>query len=216
MFEVFGKGIYESVDEIVQGGGLALVLVDVMNDFFHHDGYFGKAGRDMSDMDAMLPPLGRLLKACRAGRIQIIHIQNTVLQSGRSDSSAFLRFKTKYAGNLPAYSIEGTWGWEFLGAFTPELGELVVKKHRPSGFVGTDLDQLLSANQIQSVVITGCVTEGCVQSTAVDAMFRDYHTIVVRDCVGTYDRRLHEAALTYLAPRVELAESSAIIDAIAK
>ena len=63
----------------------------------------------------------------------------------------------------------------------PLDGELVVKKYRSSGFWGTNLDMLLRSNGIKSVVVTGCTTEGCVESTARDAMFSDYYVVIVTD-----------------------------------
>ena len=74
-------------------------------------------------------------------------------------------------------------------------GDLVVKKYRSSGFWGTNLDMLLRSNGIKSVVITGCTTEGCVESTARDALFNDYYVVIVEDCVASDDRAQHEASL---------------------
>jgi nicotinamidase-related amidase len=218
MYELFEKRIYESVDEIISNGNVALLLVDVLNDFYHRDGFFPQGGWRTDELDAMLPPLAELLQVCRAAGVLVIHAGNSILPGGRSDSAAFLRFKTRHIppGTVPVYTIEGTWGAEFLEGFEPKGGEPVVKKHRPSAFVGTNLDQLLNANEITSVIVAGCVTEGCVQSTAVDAMFRDYFTIIPQDCVASYDPTRHANALSYLAPRVELADSGVVISALAR
>ena len=214
MYEVFGKTIYDSVDEIANPQHSALLLVDVCNDFYHKDGHFAKNGNDMSAMDAMIPHLSKLLDCCRAIQLPVIHIQNTVLSEGRSDSPPFIRFKARAVASLPVYTIEGTWGWEFLDGFAPRPGEIVVKKHRPSAFVSTDLDQVLRSGGIKSVIVTGCATEGCVQSTAVDAMFRDYYVVIPADCVATYSRELQEAALRYLALRTEVIDSDSVIAAL--
>ena len=55
-----------------------------------------------------------------------------------------------------------------------------MKKYRSSAFWGTNLDLLLRSNGIKSVVVTGCTTEGCVESTARDAMFTDYYVVIAR------------------------------------
>jgi nicotinamidase-related amidase len=218
MFEIFNKRIYESVDEIISDGNVALLLVDVLNDFYHRDGFFPKGGWRTDELEAMLPSLNELLQACRIAGLLVIHAGNSILPEGRSDSAAFLRFKTRHIprGTVPVYTIEGTWGAAFLEGFEPRDGELVVKKHRPSAFIGTDLDALLSANDITAVIVAGCVTEGCVQSTAVDAMFRDYFTIIPQDCVASYDPTRHANALSYLAPRVELVGSAEVISALSQ
>ena len=218
MFELFGKRIHESADEIVGNGTVALLVVDVLNDFYHRDGFFPSGGWRTDELEAMLRPLAELLRACRSAGVLIIHAGNSILPEGRSDSAAFLRFKTRHIppGTVPIYTIEGTWGAEFLDGYGPQDGELIVKKHRPSAFVGTDLDQLLRANEVTSVIVAGCVTEGCVQSTAVDAMFRDYFTILPLDCVASYDPTRHANAVSYLAPRVEIVGSQEVIDALTR
>ena len=59
-----------------------------------------------------------------------------------------------------------------------------MKKHRVSAFIHTSLDQVLRSNGIQSVVVTGTATSGCVLGTALDAQWYDYYTVVVRDCIA--------------------------------
>ena len=211
MIELAGKQVYDSIAEMARPDHTALIIVDVTNDFCAPGGYFANEGHDTSMILGMLPALERLLAAAREARLLIVHIQNTVLPDGMSDSGAFMRFKSKHVGALPVYTVKETWGWEFYDGFEPGDGEVVVPKHRPSGFVSTDLDQVLRVAGIESVVVAGLATEGCVQSTAVDAMFRDYYTIVPTDCVGSYSQELYDAGLRYLAPRVELVESDDLI-----
>lgn len=67
---------------------------------------------------------------------------------------------------------------------------MVVKKYRAGGFWGTNLDLVLRSNGITSVVMAGCTTEGCVESTARDAMLNDYYVVIVTDAVASDDRRL--------------------------
>ena len=211
MIELAGKQIYDSVEEMAQPGHTALVVVDVTNDFCAPDGYFAKEGYDTSMILDMMPSLLALLASARESGVLVIHVQNTVLPNGLSDSGAFIRFKSKHVGRLPVYTVKGTRGWEFFEGFEPVEGEPVISKHRPSAFVSTDLDRLLRVAGIECVVVGGLATEGCVQSTAVDAMFRDYYTVVPTDCVGSYSKDLHDAGLRYLGPRVELVESSEVI-----
>ena len=71
----------------------------------------------------------------------------------------------------------------------------MVKKYRSSAFWGTNLDLLLRSNGIKSLIMAGCTTEGCVESTARDALFNDYYVVVAEDCVASDDRAQHEASL---------------------
>ena len=60
-------------------------------------------------------------------------------------------------------------------------------------------------------ILTGVVTQGCVESTARAAAFRDYYVVVAEDCVATYDRELHEASLKVLRTRVDVAPSDEVL-----
>jgi len=200
------------LEDLVDPARSALVFVDVTNDFCHRDGHFARTANDMTLIDALIDPLARVLEAARSFGVTIVHIQNTVLAGGASDSEAFMRFKGKIPGGTGAYTVKGTWGWEIFGPFAPQPGELIVEKHRPSAFVGTDLDQLLRVARVETVIVGGLATEGCVQSTAVDAMFRDYFTVLLEDCVGTYSQELHAAGLAYLRPRVDIVSSAEVLE----
>lgn len=208
---VFGTPVYETVDEMAQTSHTALVLVDTLNDFYHPDGHFGRLGLDLGMMSATIPAMKVLLESAREAGVMVVHVQNTVLPGGASDSGPFIRFKDRALSSLPEYTIKGTWGGDIIDELKPVDGELVAAKHRPSGFVNTNLEQLLRIHNIESVVIAGCATEGCIQSTAVDALFLDFYPIVCVDCVATYDQGRHDAALKYMAPRVELCESESVI-----
>lgn len=86
-----------------------------------------------------------------------------------------------------------------LGQFVPELtplpGEIVVRKRLPSAFFETGLHGILHARDVDTLIIAGCTTSGCVRASTLDAMCHGFRPIVARDCVG--DRALgpHEASL---------------------
>ena len=78
---------------------------------------------------------------------------------------------------------------------TPIPGELVVRKRGASAFFDTQLSGFLRLRRVDTLIVAGCTTSGCVRATVVDAMQHDLRTIVAVDCVG--DRALgpHEANL---------------------
>lgn len=212
MRTILGKSVCDSIEEILATRQLALVLVDMSNDFCSPEGTFARAGHDLSGITQMLPRLQLMLDVARSADVLIFHIQNTVLADGRSDSPAFLRFKSRLVDQA-VYTVEGTWGWQFLPGFEPHEGEAIIRKHRPSAFVGTDLDQVLRASDIETTIVAGVATEGCVQSTAVDSLYHDYYTIVPADCVGSYNHESHESALTYLHSHVDVVSSDQVLQA---
>jgi ureidoacrylate peracid hydrolase len=92
---------------------------------------------------------------------------------------------------------EGTWGADFYGDLRPngQGVEVTIDKHRYSACVGTRLDQILRSNGIETIVVAGVATSGCVESSVRDAFMLDYYVVVAGDACGDYDVVRHEAAL---------------------
>jgi len=77
----------------------------------------------------------------------------------------------------------------------PCNGELVLRKIHPSAFFGTSLASWFSQRGVQTLLIAGCTTSGCVRASVVDAMCHGFRPLVVTDCVGDRSLRAHEANL---------------------
>jgi nicotinamidase-related amidase len=160
--------------------------------------------------------IGELLEAARQSGVMPVFIQMTVLPNRASESPAQIRFNLRLHDGFHGqaepltYTIDGSEGQRFVPQLEPRDGELVVKKYRSSAFWGTNLGLLLRSNGIQSVVVTGCTTEGCVESTARDAMFSDYYVVIATDAVGSDDRAQHDASMYLMARRFDLASSEDI------
>jgi len=77
----------------------------------------------------------------------------------------------------------------------PRTGEYIVSKKYASSFFGTNLDTYLRTHGVDTLVITGCTTSGCVRASAVDSLQYGYQTIVVRDACGDRAQGPHEANL---------------------
>jgi nicotinamidase-related amidase len=215
MREVDGRLIYDRTDELVGPSHTALVLIDIQNDFCTPGGSFDRSGYDVSMYKHMIPRAKRLLTAARRAGVLCVFIQNTTLPGHLSDSPAQVRFRVRLSRDgQPSlrYTEDGTWGHEFVAELTPRGGELVINKFRSSAFIGTPLDLLLRSNGIDTVVISGCTTEGCVESTARDGMFLDYYVVVVPDCVESDTREQHDASLTLMRARFDMIESAEIIE----
>jgi maleamate amidohydrolase len=84
---------------------------------------------------------------------------------------------------------------QIVPELTPVPGELIVRKQGASAFFDTPLAGWLAFRRVDTLVVTGCTTSGCVRATVVDSLQHNYRTIVAEDCVG--DRALgpHEANL---------------------
>ena len=86
-------------------------------------------------------------------------------------------------------------------ALDPRPGEPVIVKKFPSAFFGTDLETMLVAHRVDTLVLAGCTTSVCVRATAIDAMQRGYRTAVAAEAVGDFNRALHMAHLRDLHAR---------------
>jgi nicotinamidase-related amidase len=217
VIEVAGKQVLSDLGELVDPGRAALVLIDLQRDFVEAGYAFDRLGVDLTMYQPMLPRVAALLEAARKASLLVVHVQMTTLPGAMSESPAQLRFNLRlhqhsHAADAPLrYAEQGDPGREFIAELTPRDGELVVAKWRSSGFWGTNLDLLLRSNGIESLVIAGCTTEGCVESTARDALFNDYYVVIVDDCVASDDRAQHDASMLLMRHRFDLASSSEIM-----
>jgi nicotinamidase-related amidase len=216
MITIEGKIVFTELAELVDPTHTALIVVDMQRDFIEPDGLFGKLGIDLSMYAESRPKLAALLAAARQSGSLIVHLQNTALPRRIADSPSYIRFNLRMhqaarrEGPPLRYTLPGTPGHEFAPEFTPRSDEIVVRKYRSSGFWGTNLDMLLRSNGIKTVVFGGCTTEGCVESTARDAMFNDYYVVIAEDCVASDDRAQHAASMLLMRHRFDLAGGDAI------
>jgi ureidoacrylate peracid hydrolase len=166
----------------------ALVVVDVQHDFCHADGSIGRF-MEAAVVDAMCASIDRLHDAARRYRVPAIFLQT--VHRFATDSRAWLN-------RFPAEELqvcrEGTWGAEFHRC-VPEPDDIVVVKHRYSGFHGTELQHVLHTLQRRTVVLAGTATNVCVESTARDACMLDFDVALVDDATCASTDAEHAAAL---------------------
>jgi maleamate amidohydrolase len=91
--------------------------------------------------------------------------------------------------------VDGSPAAEIVPELEPRSGELILDKQFPSAFFGTNLASWLTYRGIDTLIVTGCTTSGCVRATAVDAMCSGFRPIVARDCVGDRAEGPHHANL---------------------
>ena len=98
---------------------------------------------------------------------------------------------------------------DFTGALCPRTNDTVITKQYPSAFFATDLAQVLRARGVDTCVIAGLTTSGCVRATALDALCHGFIPLVVADACGDRDRAAHDANLFDLAAKYADVISSA-------
>ncbi len=221
MITIHGKDVPTELRELVDPAKSALVIIDMQNDCCAEGGSGHLAGGDMSMYGDVIPKIAGFAEACRLAEVPVIHVRILTLPDGASDSPAWIRLRLRANANFDPtndgawdFTVEGTWGAEFVAELQPQAGEPVVTKFRSSAFRETNLDLLLRSNGIESVIVAGCTTEGCVESTVRDLCFYDYFGIVLSDCVGSDVRELHDASMLVMgAYRADMATSAEVIEA---
>ena len=170
-----------------------LVVVDMQNDFCHRDGAACKRGRDIAFVENMIPRLIHLVQEARAHNFPICFVRTSGNQW--TNSPVWTEFKNP---QLLACA-DGSWGAEFYEGIKPLPGEMIVTKHRYSAFIGTDLDMLLRARGVKSLLVTGVGTGMCVFHTLSVGFMLDYYMTLVEDCCATtYGPKVHDEAVALI------------------
>ncbi|MCA2176302.1 isochorismatase family protein [Nonomuraea glycinis] len=174
--EVFGRSLEF-------GERPALILIDLMRAYFEPGAELYLGSRDCLDAAA------RVLAAARTAGVPVVHTR-VAYGPGGIDGGLFFRKVAplrRLVGDHP------------LGALMPEVApepaELVIVKQYASAFFGSPLASALTASRVDTLVIAGVSTSGCVRATAVDAIQHGFVPIVVRQAVGDRAPGPHEAGL---------------------
>jgi nicotinamidase-related amidase len=139
----------------------AIIVVDMQNDFVA-----AGAAMETPAARAVVPKLAEALNICRDARIKVIYTAHVHRRDG-CDMGLFDDMHPPIANRVAL--IDGTPGVDIYAELAPGPEEHVIKKHRYSGFFGTDLDIILREWGVDTVIISGTTTENCCQATARDA-----------------------------------------------
>jgi ureidoacrylate peracid hydrolase len=171
----------------------ALLIVDMQNDFGSEGGMFHRHGNDISGIQRAAAAIAAMLPAVRDAGLPVVYLKMGYhpdlrdLGDERSTNRArHLRTGVGETVETPRGKgrtlIRDTWCTDIVDSLAPEAGDVVLYKHRYSGFYETGLDASLRARGIRQLVVAGCTTSVCVESTIRDAYFRDYQVLLLTDC----------------------------------
>lgn len=140
----------------------ALLVIDVQNEYFD-----GKA--PIPDGDAALEHIRAAIDAAEHAGMHVVYVQHEVLQRERG---VFLR---------------GTHGFELHPRLEPRSGDPLIVKHYPGAFAQTDLDEVVRANGITQIAISGYMTHMCCDTTAREGFQRNLKVLFLDDATATRD-----------------------------
>lgn len=210
----------------------AVIVVDMQNEFGSKGGMFDRIGIDVAPIQAAIAPTRRVCVAARAAGVKVVYLKMgfrpDLSDLGAEESvnrvshlrSGVGETVRRPDGREGRILVRDGWGTEIVEGLEPKPGDVVLWKHRYSGFYQTELEAVLRNAGIDALLMTGCTTSVCVESTMRDAMFRDFRCLLLTDCtaepLGSGEQRTNKDASTLLAERVFgwVATSAKVLDAL--
>jgi len=170
----------------------AVLVVDMQNAFVKNGGYSHLAGYDISRTEKITVPCKEVIRAARDKGAKIIYFQMgcspDLSDMGPDDSPGAYKSKgRRLIKERPELReklyVYGGWGAEIIEELKPKENDIVIRKQRYDGFIGTNLDIVLKTFGIKYLLFIGTATNICVESTIRHAFFLDYFPILVSDAV---------------------------------
>lgn len=144
---------------------------------------------------AFLQRIKTLAEAARAANIRVIYVRTGYPEaSPRNKAIAYERQSGRFHDEDEKSPIDPM--------VAPQPGDIVITKHRVSAFFGTELDLILRANGITSVILTGLATSRVVMATLRYAADADYEIFLAADCCSDVDPQVHATLISKVFPQV--------------
>jgi maleamate amidohydrolase len=183
------------------GNNPALILVDFVQ------AYFDKNCELFADVQEELDSALRIVEVARGAGILIIYTKVVYHPSGINGGTFFK--KAKPLRNMVAGNPLGNWAY----GIAPKADELVISKQYPSAFFGTSLSSTLTGLGIDTLIITGLTTSGCIRATCVDTCSHGFIPIIVADACGDRHPDPHRANLFDMNAKYgEVVDEQKVID----
>jgi|LSQX01.1.fsa_nt_gb ureidoacrylate peracid hydrolase len=172
----------------------AVAVVDMQNAFCSKKGMFDVAGMfDEEKVKHVIAANKTVIEAARSAGVKVIYIRMgfrpDFSNAGGVESPTYwkevgmvlMRSNPEWMGK---FVTVGTWDWQIVDDLAPQDGDIIINKHRYSGFVGTELNAVLHTLNIKHLVLTGIATNVCVEATLRDAFSHEYFPILIEDACG--------------------------------
>ncbi len=207
----------------IDWGTTALMIIDMQRDFLEPGGFGETLGNDVSLLASAVGPCRKMLAAAREVGLAVIHTR----EGHQPDLSDAPRAKIERGapslrigdpGPMGRILIRGEPGHDIVPELYPAAGEIVIDKPGKGAFYATELDALLRARGIGTLLVCGVTTEVCVNTTVREANDRGYRCIVLADCCASYFPAFHEAGLAMIKAQGGIfgwvSTSAAVLDAM--
>ena len=206
----------------------ALIVVDMQNDFCHPAGWFGQKGVSVKPMRKPIPVIAKLLEAWRPAGGTVIWL-NWGVRPDRLNLSPTVQFKGKRTPDGVGYAerspqdhglavVPGQWGAQVIDELPLAPQDILVFKHRLSGFWDNELDSILRQQGITTLLFAGVNTDRCVFSSLQDAGFLGYDCVLLSDACSTPSPAYVTKAVHFIVKQLHgfVATTSTLLPALAE
>lgn len=158
---------------------IAVIVIDMINDFIT-----GKFENERAK--DIIPYIKEIIATARSNEIPVIYVRD----AHSKDDPEF--------DIWGSHAIIGSEGSKIIPDLKPEEDEPVLNKTKYSAFFDTELNSILRDFKVEEIVLTGVLTDVCIQHTAADAFFRGYNIIITRECVDSISEEENEGAIEFM------------------
>ncbi len=164
-------------------GNIAVLVVDMQNDFCHDDGVFARQGFNVKPAQDVLPRIRAFIDEMRTYGVPVMYTQQVESEELSPDN-----LKRQFAcGKLVPVCAPDSWG-SALYLLEPAEGEHVIVKHTYDAFSNPELMRILKGKAIDTLVIAGVNTDICIDTTVRSAFTKGYQIVVPGDLVATMNQ----------------------------
>ena len=184
----------------------AVIVIDMQNAYATEGGYVDLAGFDISGSAGVIGRISQVLDVARGAGMPVVFLQNgwdaDYVEAGgpgspnwhKSNALKTMRARPELSGQLLA---RGGWDYELVDALKPQPGDIRVHKTRYSAFFNSQLDSVLRARGIRTLVFVGIASNVCVESTLRDAFHLEYFGVMLEDATHHLGPDFIQAATVY-------------------
>ena len=211
MIRVNGVDILNTAEELLDPEQTAVLVIDMQNEAASEKGGYAKHGHEISRIRSIIPTIQKVLQASR--RLNLLIIYTEFVHRDRrgmtliDGPNSYLHSNEKWVSDV----VDGSWEARTLDELAPQQGDLVFQKSRGSAVYKTYLDFALKNRNIRSVILMGCLTDGCILKTAVNITEHGYYPVVIKDAVNSLTAEKHDLGLRYMEIKFPIFSSDEVL-----
>lgn len=176
----------------------ALLVIDMQNSFVKDkEGFFAELYK-LLQSNRVVDNIAKVIKAARRVGIPIMYTKAGHRKDHSDVAQTIIDLEPSKKMSI---IVEGTPEAEIVDELKPSADDYIITKRRHGAFYNTDLELLLRSRRLDTLIVTGVLTDACVADTVTGARERDFHVIILSDCCASMTKERHEYWISNVFPR---------------